>query len=122
MAATQVEAAAASPRFYLVMDFEATCERDDRSWVPEIIEFPAILIDRRTLAAVAEFREFVRPTEQPRLTAFCTELTSITQEEVDAAAPLAEVLGRFESWLAEWLGSEPSAALPLTCGDWDLNR
>ena len=39
----------------------------------------------------------------PRLSDFCTRLTGITQETVDAARPFAEVL---DSAL-RWLGSEP---------------
>jgi len=115
--------AAPPPRYYLVMDFEATCERDDRNWVPEIIEFPAVLVDRKRLTNVAEFREFVRPTEQPQLTSFCTELTNITQADVDGAEPLGAVVERFEGWLAKWgLLEDPLVALPVTCGDWDINR
>jgi hypothetical protein len=49
--------------YYLVMDFEATCEENVRGWPNEIIEFPAVLIDRISLETVDEFRAFVRPTE-----------------------------------------------------------
>jgi len=55
----------------------------------EIIEFPAVLLNGRTFEVVDEFREFVRPKEkilpnlrEGELTAFCTELTSITQAQV----------------------------------------
>jgi len=87
-------------------------------WTAEIIEFPAVLLDAATLEVVAEFRELVQPTETPQLPAFTTELTSISQSQVDSAAPLATVLPRFEAWLAEHGASD---ALPVTCGDWDLN-
>lgn len=70
---------------------------------------------------VAEFRAMVRPTERPQLTAFCTKLTSITQEEVDGAETLGEVLMRFTAWLAQYqLLDAPHLVLPCTCGDWDL--
>jgi len=109
-----------SPKYFLVMDFEATCELDDRSWPNEIIEFPAVLLDATTLEAVSEFREFVRPTERPLLTAFCTELTGIVQADVEGADTLDRVLFHFTEWLAPYVGGDPHAALPVTCGDWDL--
>lgn len=105
-------------RGFLVMDFEATCERDDRSWPNEIIEFPAVLLDANSLEVVDEFRAFVRPTERPRLTAFCTELTGIRQADVDGAQPLPAVLRDFITWLGSH-GLE-QAVLPVTCGNWDL--
>jgi len=104
------------------MDFEATCERDDRRWPHEIIEFPAQLIDCKTLQVVDEFREFVRPTEKPQLTAFCTELTGIKQKDLVTADTLDVVLKRFQQWLSGHVGHDPGAALPVTCGDWDLER
>ena len=110
-------------RYYVVVDFEATCERDDRLWPNEIIEFPAVLLDAVTLATVDEFRALVRPTERPRLTAFCTELTSITQADVDAAEPLAPTLKKFKRWLGgHGLLDAPRTALTVTCGDWDLGH
>lgn len=83
---------------YLVVDLEATC--DDRGSVPrdesEVIEIGAVLLDGSTLQPLSEFQTFVRPIVHPTLTAFCTELTTITQADVadaplfpDAAARLA---------------------------------
>lgn len=73
--------------YYLVVDLEATC--DDRGSIPreesEIIEIGAVLVDGATLRSVGEFQTFVRPVAHPILTPFCTELTTITQAEVDAA-------------------------------------
>lgn len=97
------------PEYYLVVDLEATC--DDTGKVPrdesEIIEIGAVLVDARSLATVDELATFVRPIVHPVLTAFCTELTTITQDMVasaplfpEAAARLAEI-GRgtlFCSW------------------------
>jgi len=111
-----------TPRFYLVLDLEATCERDDRRWPHEIIEFPAQLIDSKTLQVIDEFHEFVRPTEKPQLTAFCTELTGIKQKDVETADTLDVVLSRFQQWLSGHVGHDSRAALPVTCGDWDLQR
>jgi len=104
------------------MDFEATCEKDDRKWKNEIIEFPVVLVERSSMRIIDEFREMVRPTEQPVLTSFCTKLTSITQDQVDAADDLQSTLTKFKAWMAKHgLQDAPSdVALPVTCGDWDL--
>ncbi len=82
--------------YYLVVDLEATC--DDRGAVPrhesEIIEVGAVLVEAardQPLRAIDEFQTFVRPVVHPALTAFCTELTTITQAEVDAAPGFREV-------------------------------
>jgi len=118
-------ASAAGWSHYLVLDFEATCERDDptQSQWSEIIEFPCVLLDAASLEVVAEFRQLVRPTVRPKLTAFCTKLTSITQAQVDAAEPLEEVLSRFGAWLPTVLGSDAAIAsvLPVTCGEPDCS-
>ena len=41
--------------FYCVIDFEATCEKDNpKDYIHEIIEFPAVLVDAATLEVVSE--------------------------------------------------------------------
>ena len=89
-----------SANYYLVVDLEATC--DDQGAVPraesEIIEIGAVLVDGATLAPLEEFQTFVRPIVHPKLTAFCTELTTIVQSDVDGAPTFPEVapaLARF---------------------------
>jgi inhibitor of KinA sporulation pathway (predicted exonuclease) len=73
---------------YLVVDLEATC--DEHHTIPrdetEIIEIGALLVDGATLDPIEEFNSFVRPVRHPRLTEFCTRLTTISQEDV-ARAP-----------------------------------
>lgn len=81
------------PTYYLVVDLEATC--DDRGAVPrgemETIEIGAVLVDAETLQPIDEYQTFIRPTLHRRLTSFCTQLTTITQANVDAARTFAEV-------------------------------
>lgn len=96
------------PTELIVIDLEATCDPSDDNLtrleqcaIHEIIEFPAVRISRETLAEVDYFHEFVRPTEHTELSEFCTELTGITQAQVDASAPLQEVLGRLMQWFDE---------------------
>lgn len=79
------------PSHFVVIDLEATCDR--RGWpreAMEIIEIGAVLVEAASLDPVAEFQTFVRPVIHPTLTAFCTELTSITQADVDAAPTYPE--------------------------------
>jgi inhibitor of KinA sporulation pathway (predicted exonuclease) len=109
---------------FLVLDFEATCERNDptqRQW-SEIIEWPCVLLDATTLQPLAEFQRYVRPTGRPALSTFCTELTGITQEQVDAAEPIEVVRRQFCAWLPGVLGTDDlSRVLPVTCGEPDLS-
>ena len=86
----------------VVLDFEWTC--DNKRLVhpcSEITQFPAVLVRLagRASHVVDEFDTFVRPTLNPVLSAFATELTGITQADVDAAKPLDDALRRFLGWL-----------------------
>jgi len=85
----------------LVLDVEATCDARGRPWEHEIIEFPVVALNLRTLQVEHEFHSFVRPTANQTLTPFCRKLTGITQEQVDAAPPLDAVLREFDGWLRE---------------------
>ena len=63
-----------------VLDFEATCFNDKRTFKQEIIEFPVVLIDAQTGNQIGEeFHFYLRPKFHPELSSFCTELTGITQ-------------------------------------------
>jgi len=90
-----------SKRDYLVIDLEATC--DDRGAVPrdqtEIIEIGAVLVDGRTMRPTAEFQTFVRPVRHPTLTAFCTELTSIVQADVEGAPGFREAIDALRGFM-----------------------
>jgi len=44
---------------------------------------------------------FVKPTEQPTLSTFCTKLTGITQEVVDSAQTIEDTLKKVHDWLVE---------------------
>jgi inhibitor of KinA sporulation pathway (predicted exonuclease) len=108
----------------VVLDFEATCQPGGAPAPQEVIEFPSVLVSLRERAVLDEFSSFVRPVHHPTLSAFCTELTGIRQEEVDGAPPFLEVLARHQAWLAghgllESAGAEERFAF-VTCGDWDL--
>ena len=88
-------------RRYLVIDLEATC--DDQGAVPreemEVIEIGAALLDPATWEVKEEFDSFVRPVRNPRLTPFCTRLTTIAQADVDAAPDFVEAVAKMQDWL-----------------------
>ncbi len=89
-----------SASYYLVVDLEATC--DDLGTIPreesEIIEIGAVLVDGATLRPVGEFQTFVRPIVHPTLTAFCTQLTTISQADVDAAPTFPAAAARLAAF------------------------
>lgn len=74
--------------YFCVVDFEATCwvDQDFQSAESEIIEFPAVLLNARSLEREAEFHSYCRPTISPLLSDFCESLTGISQ------------VGTVESW------------------------
>ncbi|KAG0270354.1 hypothetical protein DFQ27_008369 [Actinomortierella ambigua] len=86
--------------YYLCFDVEATCEEGHSFNFPnEVIEFPVVLLDGRTLEVIDEFHSYVKPTFRPILSDFCTELTGIQQETIDEAPTFVEVLEHFEQWM-----------------------
>lgn len=97
-------------RYYLLLDLEATCCNDGS--IPkldtEIIEIGAMVIDQ-DLNIISTFSELIRPVHYPVLHSFCTELTSITQEDVDLADTFDLVSKRFSDWVSKyspvWYGS-----------------
>ena len=105
-------------RTFLIIDFEATCSNSKQE-VPssemEIIEFAGILIDS-SYHIIREFTEFVKPVRHPKLTKFCTELTSITQEDVNNAKLFPEVLESFNSKIFN------NKALFLSWGNYDKHQ
>lgn len=122
--------------YLVILDFESTCWREKSSRPPEIIEFPAVLLNTSSGRVESEFHAFVQPQEQPLLSRFCSELTGITQTKVEAGVPLHICLSRFSRWL-QALQREKGLVFPdsasraspsatqglcsfLTWSDWDL--
>ena len=106
-----------------VVDFECTCDEPVNTEPREIIEFPCVLLNTRTLEVGAEFQVYLRPTQHPRLSAFCTRLTGITQEQVDAGVPLAAALEAHTAFLRahgllHGAGEAPRFAV-ATWSEWD---
>eukprot|EP01097_Dermamoeba_algensis_P008944 TRINITY_DN6154_c0_g1_i3.p1 TRINITY_DN6154_c0_g1~~TRINITY_DN6154_c0_g1_i3.p1 ORF type:complete len:212 (+),score=31.12 TRINITY_DN6154_c0_g1_i3:116-751(+) len=110
--------------YFLILDFEATCDNNRQFNPQEIIEFPTVVLNAKTLEIETEFHSYCKPVHQPQLTKFCQELTGIQQEWVDAAPTFPEVYDKYDSWLKELKlvnneGKRINFAF-VTCGDWDL--
>jgi len=87
----------------IVVDLEATCWNTSRLRNHmEIIEIGAVRLDA-SLTIVDEFACFVRPVVEPKLSQFCTALTTIRQADVDGADMYPAVFTRF----LEWIGAGP---------------
>ena len=107
--------------YFLVLDFEATCEDKAKMKPQEIIEFPVLKVNAQTMKVESTFHSYVQPTAHPILTPFCTELTGITQEMVNGQPILQEVLKEFHKWMSVNGLLDPSVnSCFVTCGDWDL--
>jgi 3'-5' exoribonuclease 1 len=101
---------------YVVTDLEASCW--EAAWVRhrmETIEIGAVRLDE-SLSVVDEFDAFVRPVVVPRLSSFCRKLTSITQEQVDAADTFPKVFASFVRWLG------PGPRRLVTWGAFDIGQ
>ena len=106
--------------FIVVFDFEAICDKDsnDKFEVQEIIEFPAVIIDCNEKKIVKGFQTYVKPTKYPELTEFCTELTGITQEQVDNGVSIETALFLFHEFLRKNNVLKSEYVL-MSCGDYD---
>lgn len=108
--------------FLLVLDLEGKVE---------ILEFPVLIIDAKTLGVIDVFHRFVKPTKmsgqaiddyiEGKYGKF-----GVDRVWHDTALPFKEVLQQFEVWLAQhhlWgkeLGGSLNRAAFVTCGNWDV--
>jgi inhibitor of KinA sporulation pathway (predicted exonuclease) len=65
----------------------------------EIIECPAVLVELSTGSILAEYHTYVKPTKP--LSAYCIQLTGISQNMVDYAPTLENCLPELVAWLKE---------------------
>jgi len=107
--------------YFLVLDFEATCDNKEKLHPQEIIEFPVLKVNGTTFETESIFHQYVQPRVFRELTPFCTELTGIVQEMVDGQPHIEETLVNFHEWMKnENLLCEDTSSAFVTCGDWDL--
>jgi inhibitor of KinA sporulation pathway (predicted exonuclease) len=97
----------------LVVDLEATCWKDGiapKGEHQEIIEIGYCLFDLTTLERSDKTSILIIPTRS-RVSKFCTDLTSLTQEQVDQGITFYEACDQIEHY----------KHLPWSAwGDWDL--
>ncbi|KDR15860.1 ERI1 exoribonuclease 3-like isoform X2 [Zootermopsis nevadensis] len=106
---------------FLVLDFEATCERGRAIEPQEIIEFPCIKINVHTGEIDDIFHQYIKPKLIPIITPFCTELTGIMQEMVNNEPYFEETFFQFQEWLEETkCFNSGNRSIFVTSGDWDL--
>jgi len=83
---------------FIVYDLEATCWRGaPPNDVQEVIEIGAIKLNGYG-EELGSFNQFIRPKVNQTLSAFCKELTSIEQRNVDRAAYFDSVIDYFFDW------------------------
>ena len=81
----------------IVVDLEATCWEDNKekqNAEMEIIEIGGVLLDDN-LDVIEKVSVFIKPIINPILTDYCKNLTSITQEDVNAAQEFPQALQCF---------------------------
>ena len=114
--------------YYLcILDFEATCwSNDSNDKIREIIEFPSILYKIHETSSLPEieyiskFSQYVKPVINPTLSNFCTELTGITQNQVNNAKVFKEVYKDHCKWLSQHI-KHGEKIIFITVGKWDLS-
>lgn len=103
--------------FMMIVDIEHTCTHDGS--IPpeerEIIELGAVVVDMKSIEIIDEFSALVKPQLHPKISNFCSQLTGITQPELDNS-------NNFESVFSEFLNWYPmtSKVLLATWGSYDL--
>ncbi|CAO2837400.1 unnamed protein product [Amaranthus hypochondriacus] len=105
-------------QYFVVIDFEATCDKEKNPLPQEIIEFPSVLVNSRTGLIEDCFQIYVRPTHNQLLTEFCKELTGIQQSQVDEGVLLSEALLMHDKWLEE-RGIKHTNFAVVTWTNWD---
>ena len=92
-------------RTFVIVDVEATCfARGDKSqprgFKNEIIEIGAVKLDENG-KEIDVFAKFAKPKTYPVITEFCRTLTTITQDDIDRADDLKDVLVDFFEWTGD---------------------
>lgn len=107
--------------YLLVLDFEANCVNQGKLECQEIIEFPVVPINTIDKTPVCDpFHFYIKPTVVPEISEFCTELTGITQDKVNAGITIDKCLIALDEWMKS-NGFNAQNSTFVTCGSWDFN-
>eukprot|EP00252_Welwitschia_mirabilis_P008489 TRINITY_DN2036_c0_g1_i3.p1 TRINITY_DN2036_c0_g1~~TRINITY_DN2036_c0_g1_i3.p1 ORF type:complete len:429 (-),score=75.96 TRINITY_DN2036_c0_g1_i3:349-1635(-) len=105
-------------QYFVVIDFEATCDSGRQLNPQEIIEFPSVLVNAVSGKMEGHFHTYIKPIYHPVLTDFCKELTGIQQSQVLKGISLSEALLQHDTWL-EARGVKNTNFAVVTWSDWD---
>ncbi|XP_073121292.1 uncharacterized protein [Henckelia pumila] len=105
-------------QYFVVIDFEATCDKVWGRHPQEIIEFPSVIVNGSTGQLEACFQIYVRPTGNRILSDFCKDLTGIQQTQVNNGITLSEALLKHDNWL-ESKGIKNTKFAVVTWSNWD---
>jgi len=84
---------------FIIFDLEATCWLGrPPGYIQEVIEIGAVKMNGFG-EVTGTFNRFVRPIVNPQLSAFCMELTTITQDQVNRAYKFDTVVTDFQDWI-----------------------
>ncbi|HWO75196.1 MAG TPA: 3'-5' exonuclease [Bacillus sp. (in: firmicutes)] len=84
---------------YIFFDFEMLCSNRGMKFEEmEAIRLGAVKYDLQT-QKISYFDRFIRPQNQKKLTPFCTELTGITDDDLNNAQDFKEVFAEFLYWV-----------------------
>lgn len=101
--------------YYVILDLEwnNTYGRKTQSFINEIIEIGAVMLDD-SLQEVARFSRLIRSQIGKKLRGSVKQLTHITNEDLDNGVPFTKAL----SELRRWIGTRDNTV--LTWGDGDI--
>ena len=84
---------------FIVYDLEATCwQIKSASRVQETIEIGAVKFNGYG-EYLGKFSRFIKPKLNPQLSTYCTDLTSITQIQINRAERFPDVIEDFQDWI-----------------------
>jgi len=110
-------------RYLVAVDLEATCDYCPNPKVTaqtaEIIEFPWVVIDTRSLKIIDEHQIYVRPDNLDGITKYATKLTGISKEMVRKEGNLEDALKQFDDFIKRKFGNSKEFRI-ITDGIWDL--
>jgi len=106
-------------KYLVVFDLEATCWEEGHPKYSrtdsEIIEIGAVKVNKQTGDAIDSFQRFVRPHFHPILSDYCTNLTTIRQEDIFNAELIDMILPEFNDWIDD-------AEYIMSWGHYDKNQ
>lgn len=108
---------------YVVVDLECTCwdKKDPNYSFHETIEIGAVFLDD-SFKVQSSFQTFVLPTFNQMLSQYCTDLTTIVQDQIDDAPTFEEAIQLFEQWIHKHSKMPTSKITLVSWGNFDRGQ